>query len=249
MHCPFLVWDITPQCLYLLPSWSLLQSRNCREIIFPWFPTDLVRFSMDHFPKALCTPDLIFFFSLFLSRMEFLFPFYSHYLCWLHLCSPFHNEPCRLSRFHALLHSVNPLHTTMAPLQSPFLSLWSWTKHLYLVEPRKSHQTFRGCSKWAWVSHISHVTPVSLVPSSHPITLSLSGSPFLVQSMLTLVSGSNMDFWPVLYRNVHLVLPLGIQWCKEMGYKYRLFRNWAEISFVGYQKMLYFLFPFILPPH
>lgn len=132
----------------LAPFSVLAPVKELQRNIFPWFPTDLVRSSTDHFPKVLCTPDLIFFFFLFLSRMEFLFPFYSPYLCWLHLCSPFHNEPCRLSRFHALLHSVNPLRTTVAPLQSPFLSLWSWTKCLYLVEPRKSHLTCRGCSKW-----------------------------------------------------------------------------------------------------
>lgn len=48
-----------------------------------------------------------------------------------------------------------------------------------------------------------------------------------------LVSGSNMDFLPVSKRTVHLALPLGIKWCKEMGHKYCLFYNWAMISFVG----------------
>lgn len=92
---------------------------------------------------------------------------------------------------------------------------------------------------------LSHLSVSSHLPTPLPCPYLV---PPLVQGMLTLVLGSNMDFWPVLYKNVCLALPLGIQWCK-MGYKYRLFRNWAEISFVGYQKMLYFLFPFILLPH
>lgn len=182
MHCPFLVWDITPQCLYLLPSQSLLQSRNCREIFSPDFPLISWDPPRTIFLK-LCAPQIWFFFSSSSSRG------------------------------------------------------WNFCSHFIPL-------IYVGCISTALftTNHAGYL-------DSMPFWLSKSFAHSLVQSMLTLVLGSNMDFWHVLYSNVHLALPLGIQWCKEMGYKYCLFRNWAEISFVGYQKMLYFLFPFILLPH